>query len=68
MKKTITLHTFRKVARAEEQMLRAMMPRTSAADPLPIETSSTPRVVVRSVNGLRLVKPLTFTMQEVVNA
>jgi hypothetical protein len=60
MKKTITLSTFRKVARAEEQMLRACMPQTSAACPEPIESAISPRVSVRVLsNGVRLVKPLS---------
>ena len=70
MKKTITLSTFRKIERAEEQMLRACMPLTSAACPEPIETAIAPRVVVRSVGGVRLVRmaPLTATLAEVAHA
>lgn len=71
MRKTITLATFRKVTRLEEAMMRASMPNTSAADPLPLVTDITPRVAVRTLsNGVRLVKmaPLTATLQEVVNA
>lgn len=36
MTKRITLNTFRKVAKAEESMIRAAMPKTSASDPEPI--------------------------------
>ncbi len=67
MKKTITLHTFRQVARVEEQLIRACMPQTSERSAEPIETRFyAPRVSVRTLqNGARLVKPLTFTLQEV---
>jgi hypothetical protein len=66
MKKRITLNTFRKMNRAEEALIRIMMPATSAADPLPVETPITPRVQVRTLsNGVRLVKPLTYTLAEV---
>ncbi len=66
MKKTITLHTFRQVARAEEQMIRACMPQTSDLCPERIESPIMPRVSVRVLsNGVRLVKPLTFTLSEV---
>lgn len=71
MRKTLTLATFRKVSRMEEALIRASMPTTSAADPLPLETAITPRVSVRTLsNGLRLVKmaPLTATLAEVAHA
>ena len=69
MTKRITLNTFRKVSRMEETMIRAVMPQTSAADPLQVETPITPRVSVRVLsNGVRLVKPLTATLAEVANA
>lgn len=68
MQKRITLSTFRKVERAEEVMLRAVMPRTAASDPEPIESRIRPRVVLRTIAGVRLVaKPLTFTLQEVAH-
>lgn len=61
-----TLNVFKSIVRLEEQMIRASMPRTSAADPKP----TTPwvdahRAVVASRSGSRLVRPLTYTLAEV---
>lgn len=66
MKKTITLATFRRIARAEEQMMRGSMPLTSARDlaPLPGFHAPSASEMVAARNGSRLVKPLTFTMAE----
>lgn len=70
MRSRITLHTFRKIAKLEEQMLRATMPRISAADAAPLEPHFAPTAteVVARRAGSRLVKPLTATLAEVVNA
>jgi len=64
MRTHTTLATFRRVARSEESMMRAMMPRIAAvSEPLP--TLHAPVAVIASVNGLRLVRPLTYTLAEV---
>ena len=60
MKSRITLHTFRKVARQEETMLRAMMPRTSAVDATPFTFAADgpkARVATRTFT-------LTYTLAE----
>lgn len=69
MRKT-TIHVFRKLSRLEEMMIRAAMPRTSAADPepLPVFAAPDPVVLATSATGLRLVKPLTATLSEVARA
>lgn len=69
MRPRITLNTFRRVAKLEENMIRASMPRTAAADatPLPVFAGvATETVAVRG--GVRLVRPLTATLQEVARA
>ena len=61
-------HLFRRLARAEESMMRASMPRVSADDPTPLTRSS--RSVVASVGGTRLVyadRPNGFTLAEVAH-
>ena len=58
-------HTFRSYARIEEQMIRAAMPRTSAADPVPTFISE--RSKPRWSNGVKYVPP-TYTLSEVANA
>ncbi len=69
MRKRITLSTFRKIANAEEAMMRAMMPSASANDPAPLASPILPRTTLRTLgNGARLVKPLTATLAEVANA
>ena len=55
-------------ARAEESMLRAVMPKASAASPEPLFRQNRPGVVVASSFGINLVKPLTFKIAEVANA
>ena len=68
MKKTITLATFRRVHAAEETMMRIVMPRTSASDPLPSLPFTAPGEVIARRTGSRLARPLTFTMAEVAHA
>ena len=60
-------HTFRTFARLEETMMRAMMPRTDAADPKPV---ALPRSNFVWSNGRRVaaVAPLTFKLAEVAHA
>lgn len=71
MKKRITLNTFRKMNVAEEQMIRATMPRTSAADVAPLvpHFAAERSTVVATVAGTRLARrsmaALTYTMAEV---
>ena len=70
MRKTITLDTFRRVARAEETMMRSVMPRTSAADAAPLAPAF---AFVRASevarrDGSRLVKPAGFKLAEVCHA
>jgi hypothetical protein len=69
MRRTITLSTFRKLEAAEETMLRAMMPRTAAADTTPLTSPIRPAKAARAVwrNGRRVAaaQPLTFTLAEV---
>lgn len=68
MRPRITLNTFRRIDRIEEQMIRAAMPRTSAADPEPLAVHAAPTQteVVARRSGSRLVRPLTATIAEVV--
>jgi len=69
MRKTITLSTFRRMHAAEEQMMRATMPRISASDPEPTRPAfAAAPVVLASRNGSRLVRPLTATIEEVLSA
>lgn len=58
---------FRRHAAAEEQMIRAAMPRTSDADLTPLRLLAR-REIVAEKAGSRLVKPLTYTLAEVANA
>lgn len=63
-----TVSIFRRHVIAEEQMIRAAMPRTSAADPEPLVTARRAVVVVANRGNARLVKvvpSLTFTLAEV---
>ena len=66
MRPRVSLKTFRKISAAEEAMIRATMPRTSAADPLPLPAFAAPRAVsvVANRDGSRLVRPLTATLAE----
>lgn len=70
MTRRITLNTFRRVAKLEETMIRASMPRTAAADPVPLPVFATPGVyeTVSVRAGLRLVRPLTATIAEAARA
>lgn len=65
-----TVTAFRKFHEAQEAMLRAVMPRTAAACPAPLPpfAAGAPAFVVARQAGTRLVRPLTFTMQEAFNA
>jgi hypothetical protein len=68
--KKITLATFRKLAAAEETMMRACMPQADAADtaPLPLWHAPAAVEVLAARRGSRLVRPvapLTFTLAEV---
>lgn len=65
MKKTISLATFRRVDRLTEQMIRATMPRTSEACPEALPVHAAPVALVAAAQGTRLVRPLTYTLQEV---
>ena len=73
MKRHLTLATFRKVETLHEMMIRATMPRTSAADQTPLLAFAAPtasEVIARRV-GSRLVRPvpvLTFKLEEVAHA
>ena len=58
MRPRITLNTFRKLDRAEEQVIRAMMPKTSDADPAPLDVRGW-------TNSRKTEKTLTFTLGEV---
>ena len=67
------LATVRSVHRLEEQMMRAMMPRTNAADPTPLPAFAAPSTTeIRARHrDSRLVRPvpaLTFTLAEVAHA
>ena len=67
------LATVRSVRRLEEQMMRAMMPRTSAADPTPLPAFAAPSAaeILARRRGSRLVRPvpgLTFTIAETIHA
>ncbi len=62
MKKTISLATFRKIEAAEDAMMRAMMPRTSAVDVAPLTFAQDRTVVVASVGGTRLARPTFATL------
>ncbi len=66
MKPRLTFHSFRKIAAAEETMIRAMMPRTNEADPPSLAPVSAP-IGARVWRDGRLVvdAPLTATLQEV---
>ena len=67
--KSTTLRRFREMARLEEQVIRAVMPRLSAADPEPLLAYAAPTAgeVVTRRDGSRLVKR-SFTFAEVAHA
>jgi hypothetical protein len=59
---------FRRYAKVEDEMMRAAMPRVNELDP-PMSMSARARAVVASrLDGVRLVKPLTFTIAEAVQS
>lgn len=58
---------FRRMARVEEQMIRAAMPRVAASDPEPLAAQAR-RLVVAARIASRLVKPLTYTLAETRHA
>lgn len=57
------VHTFRRYAQIEDQMIRAAMPRTSVADPLPAFVPTNARV--RWSLGRRYEQKAAFTFAEV---
>ena len=63
MRTKITLRTFRKIDQAEEMMMRAVMPKASAASPDRLETRGWCRTSVRTARTLTA--PCTFTLAEV---
>jgi hypothetical protein len=66
MKKTITLATFRRVERLQDDMMRAAMPRTAAADPTPLVTAITgQRTARRAWSAGSLITKGAFTLAEV---
>lgn len=60
MKTHLTLNTFRKLDRAEEAVIRAMMPKTSERDTEPLAL----RGAIE--NSLKTSRTLTFKLSEVV--
>lgn len=60
----ITLHTFRRVARTEEAMMRAVMPKAHANSPEALEAYGYQHTTVRTARTLTSTRPLTATMQE----
>lgn len=68
MKKTITLNTFRKLARAEDAMMRSCMPRISAVDVAPLISPIITQEVRRTWRAGSLITKTGFTMQEVARA
>lgn len=68
MKPRITLNTFRRLSVAEEQIMRAVMPRTADADPSPLTSPILPSLAERRVwrAGRLVVEKAGFTLAEVV--
>jgi len=64
--------TYRRFLAVEDHMLRASMPRTSAADPAPAAALLASRayatVTIANVGMTRLVRPLTATIAEAAKA
>lgn len=57
--------TYRKFLKVEDNMLRAAMPRTAAADPVqPAQRAAV--VVIANRGNVKLVRPLTFKLADVV--
>lgn len=67
MKRTLSIATFRKLARAEETVIRACMPRTAATDQAPLEPfAGLPATPARRTWRLPLVAtPLRTPLAEV---
>lgn len=55
---------YRKFLRVEDNMMRAAMPRTSAADPAQPQRAAV--VVIANRGNVKLVKPLTATVAQLV--
>lgn len=69
MSKNITLHTFRRVALAEETMMRAMMPKAHAASPERLATYGFAHTTRRTARTLTLPVTGSFaTLAEVAHA
>lgn len=58
--------TYRKFLAVEESMMRASMPRTSAVDPVAPKRAEV--VVIANRGNVKLVKPLTAKLAELVEA
>lgn len=56
---------YRKFLKVEDNMMRAAMPRTSAADPVQPQRAAAV-VVIANRGNVKLVKPLTFKLGDVV--
>src|SRR4029078_7846191 len=71
MKNILSVQSFRRMTMLEEQMMRASMPKTSAADPEPLRFAQERSTVVGSIGGTRLARrsmaALTYTMAEVAH-
>lgn len=67
MKRTMSAGAFRNFDRMQDTLARAAMPRTAAADPAPVFSTSIVATTrqMASVGGLRLVAPPTFKLAEV---
>lgn len=66
MKRTLSLASFRRLDRAEEALIRAVMPRTAAADPEPLTPfAGTP---ARRTWTLAIAPPLMVSLAEVAHA
>ena len=66
MRNRITLKTFRKLDHAEEMMMRAVMPKASAASPDRLETRGWCKTTQRSARTLTMA--CAFTVKEVAHA
>jgi hypothetical protein len=65
MRSRLTLSTLRRISHIEEQMIRASMPHTSAADAAPLLPQfARDAIAIASRKGSRLVRPLTATIAE----
>lgn len=66
----MTLNQFKRVSRNEEQMIRTLMPRTSAADPAPLPGFANDGVPAQTrwSAGRRLTQKSGWTLAEAVGA